>query len=792
MREWQLKIGDPLELTLAADVRLGPTSYTDDQIWQLTLGGGEPPALALDTTFGLRATSMRLFPRFKEGDETACDPASFAVQPVIHRLYPNYLRLTFAPFTGLDVESEVWVPCSQSIAGRIHLINTSALERTVQFEMAALLAPTDGQRMAPVEQKAATVLAGHTANLAPLLFLTGGPEISSGPYPALRHTLVIPPGGSRHFIWSQAALENVEVSFELARQIAARHWEAEIARLELLNNGLLEIYSGEPDWDAAFALAQKTALSLFTGPTDQLSAPSLLTTRQPDQGYSLRGDGTDYDHAWNGQDPLAAYFLSGLVLPGAPDLAKGLLRNFIHVQQADGSVDWKPGLAGQRSKLLATPMLASLAWRIYQTTLDRAFLKDVFPGLLRFVQAWFTPEHDRDGDGVPEWDHPMQAGYEDHPVFSRWHPWAQGVEISAAESPALCALLFNEYHVLVQMARLLERSEPLPALQSLADHLRLALETSWDPQAFSYRYWDRDTHQTPQSDLLGVRLGAGLIDLHQQFDTPVRLLVRIEAQDATRRHPTVHVHGTSTTGQHRVERIGDERFRWFLGQGVLTGERTYKSLEHVEVLGLNPDDRVVVTSIGFDCMDITTLLPLWAGIPDAERAAELVENTITPPGSYWHHFGLPACPCPPENADPDTCQSISLPWNSLIGEGLLRYGYRDKAAELVTRLMGAIVSSLKQDHAFRQFYHSETGQGLGEPNALSGLAPLELFLETLGVRIISAQRVFLNGFNPFPWPVTVKYRGLTVLCQKSKTMVIFPDGQTVTVDDPAPRMVALE
>jgi hypothetical protein len=46
--------------------------------------------------------------------------------------------------------------------------------------------------------------------------------------------------------------------------------------------------------------------------------------------------------------------------------------------------------------------------------------------------------------------------------------------------------------------------------------------------------------------------------------------------------------------------------------------------------------------------------------------------------------------------------------------------------------------------------------------------------------------------NPYPWPVTVKYRGLTVLRQKEKTVVIFPDGQTVTVSDSARRIVSLE
>jgi len=58
--------------------------------------------------------------------------------------------------------------------------------------------------------------------------------------------------------------------------------------------------------------------------------------------------------------------------------------------------------------------------------------------------------------------------------------------------------------------------------------------------------------------------------------------------------------------------------------------------------------------------------------------------------------------------------------------------------------------------------------------------------------LISPRRVALAGFNPFPSPITVKYRGLSVLRQTDKTIVVFPDGQTVTVDDPAPRMISLE
>jgi len=140
---------------------------------------------------------------------------------------------------------------------------------------------------------------------------------------------------------------------------------------------------------------------------------------------------------------------------------------------------------------------------------------------------------------------------------------------------------------------------------------------------------------------------------------------------------------------------------------------------------------------------------------------------------------------------------IHLPWNVLIGEGLIRYGYRDEAAELVARIMSIVVQALKRERAFRRYYHADANHCEGERNALGGLAPLSLFLETLGVKLVSPTRLMLSGNNPFPWPVTVKYRGLTIMRQQGKTSVIFPDGQTVETDDPedgdiAPRTISLE
>ena len=81
MRDWSLAIGDPLYLTLAADSRLSIPNYLNDHIWELALGGGEPSALSLRTTFGLRAKAMRIFPRFSENGKSVNNPSDFALPP---------------------------------------------------------------------------------------------------------------------------------------------------------------------------------------------------------------------------------------------------------------------------------------------------------------------------------------------------------------------------------------------------------------------------------------------------------------------------------------------------------------------------------------------------------------------------------------------------------------------------------------------------------------------------------------------------------------------------------------
>ncbi len=792
-KTWYLDPDGPGAYTIAADARCGPTDYYNDHIWELSLEGGDPPSLSLQTTFGLRARNLRLFPRFVEGDTGISNPEDFNKPPVVHKFYPNYLQLSFSPSTGIEVQSEYWVPESHAVAGRVKIKNSRLAERHLRFEWTAMLsAIAEGQCMTPAEMDAATVLQGQTEQLAPVIFMTGGPYFSPGPYPALAIDLELLAGSERTFTWTAATLEDHQASFEKGRQIAAREWDGEISRLDIQNDGLIQIETGNPCWDAAFALAQKNAFGLLVGPTDELPHPSFVFSRQPDQGYSARGDGSDYTHLWAGQSALETNFLVDFLLPCDPELAQGLLENFLSTQQNDGFVDWKPGLGGQRSGLMVAPILAHTAWKVYQVSQDDRFLEENYPKLLNALQHWFTSKQDRDGDGIPEWTHLIQAGLDAHPTFSQWESWSQGADISQSESPALCALLYNEIQTLMKIARILERTESAPALQALAENLLSGLDASWDEGTSLYRYWDRASHFSPAGEMLGLRKGPGEIYLQRTFDQPARLVVTLQGAEETPRQAAVFFHGTNLAGKDRIERIDETQLQWRMQTSHVTSQYVYASLEYVDIQNIKPDDHVQVEVIDLACQDYSLFLPLWAGIPSQERADAIIRNALLNPERFWRPYGIPLCP-PSESERADSpCPHTSILWESLIGAGLIAYGYRQEAATLVTRIMNAIIPQLSKHKAFARNYQTETGACAGEYNALQGLAPLPLFMRTLGVEIISPAKIGLEGENPFDDPVTIHYRGTKIIREKAKTQVIFPDGQKMIVKGPKPYLVELD
>ncbi|HYO88415.1 MAG TPA: hypothetical protein VER79_07185, partial [Candidatus Limnocylindrales bacterium] len=138
----------------------------------------------------------------------------------------------------------------------------------------------------------------------------------------------------------------------------------------------------------------------------------------------------------------------------------------------------------------------------------------------------------------------------------------------------------------------------------------------------------------------------------------------------------------------------------------------------------------------------------------------------------------------PDNKD--GAGGVWLFWLTLIGEGLLEAGQIEAAAALTARLLEVQIEALRANKAFSEYYHAELPVGLGEQGAVSGIAPIYLFMRLAGVRIVSARRVWAGGAYPFEHSVTVHRLGVTVMRSAAGTQVRFPGGRTVDLPPDAP------
>lgn len=795
MRDWSLRIGDPLYLTLAADARLSNTNYTNDHIWEVELGSKDPErsAIGISTTYGLRARSMRIFLRFSEGNNSITDPNTFAVQPALKRFYPNFLTLEFVPFENLHTTTDFWIPESNAMAGRIILTNKSNATRQIKLEVCATLAHLNGQSIVPTQQQLVNILAGQTSGIAPVIFMTGGPQHGPGPYASLLLDLELGPGSTRTLSFAQAAQDTIPEAFDLARKTTARSWPAEIARIEMTNaSQILDIRTGDNDWDAALAMSQQTAQALFINNGNHLPFPSCVQARHIDNGYSHAGDGTDYPPAWNGQFALDAYYLSN-ILHGTPHITKNLILNFLHTQDEDGEIDGKPGLGGQRGKFLCMPILASMAWKYYQRTGDENFLAEAFPKLIKFFWAWFAGIHDRNRDGIPEWDHILQTGFEDNPLFDVWNPWSQGLDVSYVHSPALESMLYKESNALAKIANKLGKPHEETALiQAQAEKIKASLEVSWNARTSFYSYRDRETGVMTASKIIAKKKGDGNMKPKFESEVGVRLLIEIQTKSPVAKRPEVIIsefYPKNAKGES--ETISGSQFQWRTGGLVATSQKIFYKIGRVSVIGLEPADKINVKIVDMTGEDITLGLPLWAGVMEKQKAYALVGRNIMTAERFDRPFGLPSLPLTLNKESESVSSSVSLPWNMLIAEGLLDYGFRAEATRLTAHLMNAVIQNLKQNRTFYQRYHAEKGTGLGERNALTGLAPVGLFMQALGITIYSAEKIKLEGKNLFPFSVTIKYKGLTIVRTSEQTTVTFGNGESVIVKDEAPCMVEM-
>ncbi len=140
---------------------------------------------------------------------------------------------------------------------------------------------------------------------------------------------------------------------------------------------------------------------------------------------------------------------------------------------------------------------------------------------------------------------------------------------------------------------------------------------------------------------------------------------------------------------------------------------------------LSRDTGTMVTGDGISLKrpEIITFLPLWAGVATKEQAARLVQS-LKDPKTFWRRFGVPTLSAADSYYDPyitKCCQwngAVWLLWDYMVFRGLLDYGYRADAEEIVRRNMEAVMFQLRGNHRFWESFSPDYTQLASPKNYL--------------------------------------------------------------------------
>ncbi len=510
-----------------------------------------------------------------------------------------------------------------------------------------------------------------------------------------------------------------------------------------------------------------------------------MLSRRPNQGYAVSSaHGGGFAHPWGGQALPDALAIAGTVALAAPELAQGIVRNFCAVQHADGWIDARPGLGGQRAGVLAPPLLATLAYEVYTFTRDRDFLAACLEPLAAFFARWFHPDVDADGDGVPEWSVSGQGAFAEGPALAGQHRRGQGVDITTIEAPDLLAYLVREARTLLGICKILAREDVARAIKPRFDALTAALDAFWNAEQGAFFYRDRDTHVCPTGEIVFAGKGDDALRDRVTLVQPGRLIVRATGGSSRKPALSCSIEGIDAAGNATNEQIPAGAFDWYRGSGAATTRTVWRAITYLRFEGLSRVFKVEARTVDLSAHDQALFMPLWSGVLDEERARRMVAH-LTDPAHYWREFGVSGCPASAPHYDAtmrNGCGGMWPDWNARLGLALLERGYRRESADLFRRVLAAQIRSLSNDTTFRSLYNADTGAGIGEVDSILGVVSLGWFARLFGAFVLDAERVAI--IEPFAFngeTMTWTQHGVRITRSDAETVITFPGERTVTL-----------
>jgi hypothetical protein len=233
--------------------------------------------------------------------------------------------------------------------------------------------------------------------------------------------------------------------------------------------------------------------------------------------------------------------------------------------------------------------------------------------------------------------------------------------------------------------------------------------------------------------------------------------------------------GKNERGEACEEEFTGERFGWTRGSGACMSRTVWGSVRSVLAEGPSAETAFRLEAPGLSREDLSHFLPLWSREVPPARAEKLFARLAAEDG-YSTPFGLRFVPASDPAAGKEGADGVWMVWNMLMGEAAIRYGKGELALEWIERWMRTLALSLRTDRSFRAGYAPVLGGGSGPRNSLQGIFPVGLFLAALGVHPVSASRVWVGGRSIFPFAVTIRYKGMTLIRMEDALQVEFPSG----------------
>ena len=796
----------PFEFHIAADARISKTDYCDDQVWVARIGSRDEAAIAFQTQYGGRAGLVSLVPMWRIDDRVIYQAQSYARRPAITAFAPNFIQIEAALLPDLELVARFLAMESRAAGGEFALRNLGVEALDLQLDLFGHVVINARNQTLNVLTMADYSLAlhlGEIGNLNPVAVLEGasieiyGGRISS---PKLGCRISLAPGAEVRIPFVAAGLADMRDSFSVAMNWLSRPWDKSFDQIDRLAATIPKISTGSSEWNLLIDLSYAQLVKSFLNPTAHLPHQSLVANRASNRGWSRSGDGTDHPRAWSGQDPTLAYLAVSAIANSDSEMAKSIIRNYLHVQDETGHIDRQPGLAGQRQGVLMMPILARLSLKIVAQTDDQDFAAEVLPALVAFFGRWL--EADADDDGVPEWQSERQLGYIALPTFGRGQAWAQGADIRQMETPDLLAYLISEADALAQMATLVRDEAIAEVVTEKLKGLEERLEEFWDGTRYAYR--DRDSHFTSDGRQL-LQRGAGdqIHQIGEELATPARLMIRVVGGVSQRPRITLHLEGKNEGGDNCTIEASVDDFLWQNRQGVYTTKVPLSQVERIAVKGLSRVYKVYAQTIDSSKVDINGLLPLWTGRLTLQRAAKLVELALDE-AHFLRPNGLTMVSASDRNYDPSNARGgggIWMYWLTLICEGMLKAGFRAEATEILKRVLDMLARVLAREGKLSRFYHADEAKGFGEDHHIGGIVPVSLLNDVIGIRIVAADKVWVG--DAFTWgdPISVEQHGVIVRRSSDEIQIDFPSGHSETlpadtpwrlVQDPMPLPLSTE